>query len=271
MIKSEISTVRHRYSDFRWFIPNRYLRLLVATGRFQKIHYGHLLYLRKALFKAIDTGCRFRIITGPSDDEYRTQPELKGSTNSFIPFSERQFLLSLLLSIPSKCIVEGLGRPSSEIRSMDDLRLKPEKVKKHHEQTNHWVENFFHPINITAADGVSSKINLFVTTKEEDKIYHESYTDGPVHPIYLVSNYWNNTEHVEVYNPEPIKNTSGTIIRSSNLDFNDLCVCETIPAAAYAAEELIKMNILGLRFRKHLSRIHKQFGFGSYVPRQIDL
>jgi nicotinamide mononucleotide adenylyltransferase len=257
-------TIDHSYCDFRWFRPNRQLQLLVATGRFQQIHYGHLLYLREALFKAIETAHRFRIISGPSDNEYRN------SGDAFTPFRERQFLLSLLLSIPRGCIVEGIGRPSSEIKSEQDLLLKPDRVRKHHEQTNDWVRNFFHPIDITAADGLASQATLFVTAKEEDMIYHEDHPLGPIHPIHLVSNYWKSTERIEVYNPQPVSNTSGEIIRSSTLDFDDPSIHEIAPAAACAAAKLIKKKIFGREFQRFVSRIHKRFGFGMYVPGQLD-
>jgi hypothetical protein len=87
IVQGEKFSLEHSYSDFRWFRPNRHLKLLVTTGRFQQVHYGHLLYLRKGLLRAIETNSRFRVITGPSDNEYRTHPDIKRHTRVLCSFS----------------------------------------------------------------------------------------------------------------------------------------------------------------------------------------
>jgi hypothetical protein len=269
ILQGEKFSLEHSYSDFRWFRPNRHLKLLVTTGRFQQVHYGHLLYLRQGLLWAIETNSRFRVITGPSDNEYRTQPDLKGMRQFFAPFRERRFLLSLLLNIPKSCIVKGRGRPSSIIKSEGELRLKAQLAAKHHEQTNHWVKSFFLPVGISEGDGVASRITLFVTAKEEDRIYHESHPEGPVHPIHLVSIHWNRTEQVVDYHPIPETDDSGTVIRSRNLDLNHTSICESVPAAACVATKLLQKNVRGSRFRWVVKRIHRQFRFGPYHPAEL--
>lgn len=143
-------------------------RVLVATGRFQRIHSGSDRYLRTAQYLAQALRAQFFITTGPLDDELPTHGErVSGSLKRrLLTFSERQLLLSSHLQIPEQAIV-------------------PQQLSPHHDKRSIylWAHGFFaslverntiDPSDLAHAGG--RQVILFVATKDDD--YRDYFGTG---------------------------------------------------------------------------------------------
>ena len=80
----------------------RLKKVICVTGRFQKIHYGHLNYLKLAQ-DLRNNDFELFILTGPHDSQLDLQNSLE--------FAKRRVLLSTIAGINEKNILNQYGTP----------------------------------------------------------------------------------------------------------------------------------------------------------------
>lgn len=134
---------------------------IVVTGRFQRLHWGHLQYIHSARYLADCIGAGFAALTGPRDDELSVHAFRKSSSPGRRPlrFEERRLLLSIALDLDSARILNHSGSP-------------------HHGEPglSRWADGFFAPlidagrfdVEALAAPGERNVV-LFVAVKKQDR------------------------------------------------------------------------------------------------------
>ncbi|MEQ1820626.1 MAG: hypothetical protein ABL871_18640 [Terricaulis sp.] len=134
--------------------------IVVATGRFQRLHLGSDRYLQTAKYLAQALRAQFFVTTGPFDNELTTHGERAPGTlnRRLLNFSERQLIISRHLDIAEQTIVPQHASPHHDSSSVDL-----------------WASTFFdclvergiiNSADLTRFD--AKQIVLFVATKDAD-------------------------------------------------------------------------------------------------------
>jgi hypothetical protein len=142
--------------------------IVVATGRFQRIHVGSGRYLNTAKYIAEALRGELYVTTGPFDAELPDHGERVpgGLKRRLLSFSERQFIISRQLGIPEANI---LPQHASPHHGQDGLEL--------------WSRTFFNSLissgRLSRGDlqhATTRRVVLFVATKADD--YQDFYGTG---------------------------------------------------------------------------------------------
>jgi hypothetical protein len=152
-----------------------YADVVVATGRFQTLHIGSLLYLEAAKSLSSRKGTSLYILTGPCNSELQKHAQRRDASGFRRPllFEERSLLISIILGISARNV---LAQASSPHHGDPDLST--------------WMKCFFKPLverGIVSDQKLACKdaspIEIAVVIKNSDfKIYRPGdsvrhYTD----------------------------------------------------------------------------------------------
>lgn len=237
-----------------------YGKCVIATGRFQIIHYGSLAYLKAAKTFADENDYLFCILTGPTNSELSVHGHKdSGAHSRLLCFEERRLLISLLLKQPSDLILNNCSSP-------------------HHGETGltKWANEFLAPLekehgqySKQLRDCVARK-SLILTTvvkKNDIKIYKPK--DTAYHYTYYLQKRYPWMEIVDI--GSKINENLDISIGASDLNKEIELISDCLPPAMLAAEILRNTNI-DFSFgepKQILLSVQEEFGFKPISYKQV--
>jgi hypothetical protein len=226
------------------------MQIVLATGRFQTIHFGSLSYMLRAQDFAARKSAAFFINTGPRDDELiehglRVPPTRR---RRMLSFAERRSLISVLLAIPEKTILNNRSSP-------------------HHGQPglDAWVKTFFEPLWQALAVSPSvvneSTINVTLATvkKTDDYRLYQLGDEEKHYTDYLVDAYpWLVVLDLDTVHDRPVHRP----LSSSTLPPPTTLTSFGLPAVMAAAEVLLEMGsqLTDESSKRALASVYRRYG-----------